>query len=98
MTVFLILKCSEMLNFRRLPPREKNLQVEDFPEALNLEFFSPGDSQPGVFEKTPGSNLEKKHWLYPYGSEEKTDVLSGSSEHIFCEGTVAVYRYSKIWV
>ena len=60
MTVFLILKCSEMLNFRRLPPREKNLQVEDFPEALNLEFFSPGDSQPGVFEKTPGSNLEKK--------------------------------------
>ena len=62
MTVFLILKCSEMLNFRRLPVyhlEKKNLQVEDFPEALNLEFFSPGDSQPGVFEKTPGSNLKK---------------------------------------
>ena len=73
MTVFLILKCSEMLNFRRLPPREKNLQVEDFPEALNLEFFSPGDSQPGVFEKTPGSNLKKK------------TLVKTQAEHDLCE-------------
>ena len=48
------------VKFSEATTSRKNLQVEDFPEALNLEFFSPGDSQPGVFEKTPGSNLKKK--------------------------------------
>ena len=51
------------VKFSEATTSRKNLQVEDFPGALNLEFFSPGDSQPGVFEKTPGSNLKKKHWL-----------------------------------
>ena len=53
------------VKFSEATTSRKNLQVEDFPEALNLEFFSPGDSQPGVFEKTPGSNLKKTHWHHP---------------------------------
>ena len=63
------------VKFSEATTSRKNLQVEDFPEALNLEFFSPGDSQPGVFEKTPGSNL-KKNTVYNYARNSRRPRVS----------------------